>query len=256
MQEGPPGDAFSLNPNGMIFAQNKELIRIRAEGISDELVKRVAISVSNRIGQRKDRSPSLLSHFPKPGYDASSLHYFPELKSYKHYSGKRVPSFIKLDLDMEVAQARYSLDNQSGTLFLLNFPTPQIAEAYLDDLALPSSDQPGKPTLHAKRSGPLVAFLEGNFDAQSANRILSPIKFSYAVRWVYEKGNQKKIIWGIPVRILRTVVNSLLFVILLSGISIVIGTVVAVLIFLRRRNASKNLTTSQQSSEITQMRLQ
>lgn len=178
------------------------------------------------------------------------------MKSFEDYSGKHIPSFIKLDLDMEVAQARYVLENQSGTLFLLNFPTPQLAEGYLEDLALPVSDQPGKPTLHAKRSGPLVAFLEGNFDSQSANRILSPIKFSYAVRWVYEKRNQQKIVWGIPARILGTVVNSLFFVTLLCGISIVIGAVVAVVIFIRRRNASKNLPTSQQSSQITQMRLQ
>lgn len=53
MQDGPPGDSFSLNSKGMIFAQNKEFIRIRAEGISDDLLRKVAISVSNRIGRER-----------------------------------------------------------------------------------------------------------------------------------------------------------------------------------------------------------
>lgn len=256
IQNGPPGDAYSLDAEGMNFAQNKEFIRIRARGIPEELLKKAAISVSNRIGQRKDRTPSLLSHLPKLGYDASSLRYFPGLKSYEDYAGKQIPGFIKLDLEMEIAQARYSHENYSGSLFLLNFPTPQIAEAYFDELTLPVRDQRTKSTLHAKRSGPLIGFLEGNFDAQTADRILNSIKFSYAVRWVYEKGNQPKILWGIPVRILGTVVNSLVFVMLLCGGSLLIGAVVAVLRFLRREHASKNLPISQQSSEITQLRLE
>ena len=256
IQNGPPGDAFSLDPQGIIFAQNKEWIRIRAQGIPDELIRKIAISVGNRIGQRKDRSPSLLSHFPKSGYDASSLRYFPGLKSYEDYAGKRIPNFIKLDVDMEVAQARYSIEKYSGTLFLLNFPTPQIAEAYFDELVLPASRKTTPRSLYARRSGPLIGFLEGDFDAQSADTILSSIKFSYAVRWVYEKGNQSKILWGIPVRILGTVVNSVLFVILLCGISILIGAMIAVLSFSRRSRASQNIPTSQQSSEITRLRLE
>jgi len=199
---------------------------------------------------------SLISHFPKLGYDASSLRYFPGLKTYEDFVGKRVPDFIKPDSDMEIAQAKYSIENHSGTLFLLDFPTPQIAEAYLDELAIPASDQVNRPTLHSKRSGPLIGFLEGNFDAPAANRILGSIKYSYAVRWVYEKGNQPKILWGIPARILVTVVNSLFFVILLIGVSLLIGVMVAVFRFLRRGHAMKNLPISQQSPEITKLRLE
>jgi hypothetical protein len=256
IQNGPPGDAFAMDSKGMIFAQKKECIRIQAEGIPAELLKKVAISVSNRIGQRKDRTPSLISHFPKLGYDASSLRYFPGIKSYEDYTGSRVPDFVKPDLDMEIAQAKYSLENHSGTLFLLDFPTPQIAEAYLEELAIPASDQVNRPTLHAKRSGPLVGFLAGNFDALTANKILGSIKYSYAVRWVYEKSNQPKILWGIPARILVTVVNSLFFVILLIGISLLIGVIVAVFRFYRREHAMKDLPISEQSPEITKLRLE
>lgn len=51
-----------------------------------DLSKRVAVSVSNRIGNRSPATPQLITHLPKTGYEASSLRYYLGPKSYHTYA--------------------------------------------------------------------------------------------------------------------------------------------------------------------------
>jgi hypothetical protein len=254
--EGPPGDAMSLTPDSICFAHGREWARIQGRGVTQDFLKQVAVSVSNRIGSIHPKVPSLVSHLPKLGYDAASLRFFSGLKAYEAYSKSIGGPYLKLDLDLEIAQARYRMGNQTGMLCLLSFPTTGVAEEYFAAPVLfKSINSDGNGSLYTKEAGPLVAILSGDFDAASAEKILSYLKYSYSIRWVYDKRNQLKTVWGIPTRILGTVVDALLFVALLCVVSLVVGSGFAVFRFMFRGYVSKKSVQQTEQDEIIRLRL-
>jgi hypothetical protein len=256
LQDGPPGYLFTSAPDGILFCQGRIWVRIQGHGTAEDLPKRIAISVSNRIGPVRPKPPSLVSHMPKQGYDRSTLRYYPGIKAYAAYS--RNAGGIQLhfdDIDAEIAQARYTLDNRTGTLSLLSFPTQEVAEEYFAGLARKPDAQDGNRS-YAKRAGPIVGILKGPFDAGTADKILRSIQYSYSIQWVYEKGNKPKTVWGVPAGILGTVVKSLFFVAILFGLSILIGICFAATRAILRRRAPKRPPDQPDPTEITRLRMQ
>jgi hypothetical protein len=256
IHDGPPGESYTSSANAILFAQGREWIRLIGRGVPAELMMRIARSMSNRIDSNEEAIPSLIAHLPAPGYDPSSLRYFTGLKLYEAYAGNQARKYLKVGSEVEVAEARYSMAGRAGDLFLLSFPTPQVAEEYFEVL-LPAMNpaKTGANSLYAKRVGPLVALLEGDIDPGSADRILHRLKFEYSIRWIYDKSNQAKIIWGVPTRILGTVVKSLLFVALLCLASVVAGTGLAFLRFGLRRRAAGNSADQPEQTDLIRLRL-
>jgi len=255
LQNGPPGDKASSMPNSICFAQGRILVRIQGQGIAQDLLARAANSVSNRIGPVHPKVPSLVSHLPELGYESASLRFFSGLKAYDAYCKNIIGPYLKLDSDLEIAQAIYQLEKQTGFLWLLSFPTTAAAEEYIADPVIFKSINRKANSLYTKRAGPLIAILSGDFDSTSADKILGSLKYSYSIRWVYDKRNQSKTIWGIPTRILETVVDSLLFAALLCVVSFVVGFGFAVLRFILRRRANQKSIQQTEQDEIIQLRL-
>jgi hypothetical protein len=256
LQDGPPGFLFTSAPDSIRFCQGKIWVRIQGHGTAEDLPKRVAISVSNRIGPVRPKPPSLVSHMPKQGYDRSTLHYYPGIKAYASFSRNAGGMQLRFDdIDAEIAQARYTLDNRTGTLSLLSFPTQEVAEEYFAGLAGRPDAKDGNRS-YAKRAGPIVGILEGPFDPGTADKILRSIQYSYSIQWVYEKGNKQKTVWGVPAGILGTVVKSLFFVAILFGLSILIGICFAATRAILRRRAPKHPPDQPDPTEITRLRMQ
>ena len=255
IQNGPPGDAFTSTAGTMLFSKGREWIQLKNTGVSTELMSQIANSVSNRIASEEKKIPSLIAHLPSPGYDSSSLRYFPELKLYETYAGNQARKYLKFNSNVEIVQARYTLEDQAGDFFLLSFPTPQLAEEYFEVLPDFDSSKSSENALYSKRVGPLVAILEGAFEPGPANQFLSPLKFEYSIRWIYDERNQTRIIWGIPTHILGTVVKSLLFVALLCLISIAAGAGLAFLRFGLRGHRSGDSPDQPEQTEIIRLRL-
>jgi len=254
-QDGPPGDAFTSIADTILFAKGREWIRLKGRGVSQELMDQIANSVGNRIESEKQRIPSLIAHLPSPGYDPSSLRYFPGLKLYETYVGSQARKYLNFNSDAEIVQARYTLEDRTGNLFLLSFPTPQVAEEYFEVMPGLNFVEDSENVLYSKKVGPLVAILEGNLDPGLADRILDPLKYEYSIRWIYDKRNQTKIIWGVPTHILGTVVKSLLFVALLCLMSVIAGAGLAFLRFGLRQRRSGDSPGQQEQTEITQLRM-
>ncbi len=254
LQDGPPGDQFVAEADRIQFAAGKRWVRITGRRASQDLLKRVALSVSNRIGSSRRPPPSLVSYFPRSGYDAASLRYFVGPRCFKAFSIAASDGFVRFSSDMELAQARYEFQNQTGVLSISVFPTPQVAEGYFSDLPSLVSRAPDNIRSYAKRAGPLVAILEGSFNPTVAERILGPIEYSYSIRWLYEKPKVKTV-WGIPLVILGTVVNSLLLVAFLCLISMVAGLVYGVFRFGLRTHALENPLDRPERTEISRLKL-
>jgi hypothetical protein len=255
IREGPPGDAFADNPGSVSFFQGKRWVRITGRTAPPELLQRLAMVVSERLGPRGQKPPSLIRHLPATGYGASSLKYFPGLKSFESYSGSPAFKALHLDFDAEIAQARYAVDNQTGTLTLLDFPTPEVAEEYFAQFSAKSSDEKGQGMTYVKRAGPLVAVLTGRLGPAAADKILGSINHSYAIRWIFEKPKRKGITWGVPVRILHTVAGSILFVIMLCAVAVAAGAGLAFFRYIKRRRTARDAPDELLRTDSTHLRL-
>lgn len=253
LRPGPPGEFFAAGVDTLEFAKGNFWVRVQSSASTD-LVRRVAISVGNRIGPRERTTPPLISHFPRNGLDASSARYFLGPRSFATYASK-IPG-LQLDFrpEMEIAQAAYALGNGSGVLSLVDFPTAQIAGDYFDGLS--DGIQSQAKSLFTRRVGPIVGILEGSFDAATADQILGAIKFSYSIKWIYDKNNRSSTtVWGVPVRILGTVVRSLLLTVLLCGISVLLGVGMAVFRVILRGYAPGNFLDAPERTEMIRLRL-
>jgi hypothetical protein len=251
---GPPGDEYASASDRIQFSQGDRWINIHGKGVPDEFLKRVALWVSERLGQPPKKRPALISHLPKTGLDDSTLRYFPGIKTLATYS-KNLPVWMQAcGDDMEIVEAKYTMGNNTGALWLMNFPTDQIAEDCSSKLgAIKSSN--GADKEYVKSAGPLVGFLSGPFDEDSADKVMNSIQYNYSVQWIYDK-NEKlpgktRNIFGVPPGILKTVVKSIFFVVWLAFLSLAAGVVFAIVRFRTRRKMSKNAL----DNEITHLRM-
>ncbi len=251
---GPPGEFYSEQEQDLLFVRGFFLVRIQGAAETG-LLKRIATSVSNRIGQRETALPALIGHFPQNGYDSSSLRYFLGPKSFSAFSIAPRGGSLRFEPGMEIAQARYVVSNQTGLLSLLNFPTHELAEGYQESLEGSTPNENFK--LYVKRAGPLIGILEGSFDPATADGLLSSIHFSYAIKWIYDANNNRnaKSIWGVPVPILHTVVRSIALVALLCLSSLIAGASFAFFRVWLRRHAPHNILDRPERTEMIRLKL-
>lgn len=254
IQDGPPGDAFAVNAQSVSFIHGRFWVRIVGRRAPPDLMKRLAMAVSSRLGPPGQKPPALVDRFPKTGFIASTLKYFPGLKSFESYSGSAAFRALHLNFDAEIAQAMYALNSQNATLTLLNFPTPEIGEVYFNEFSANPANGKKTDRIYVKRAGPVVALLTGQLDPAAADKILGSVHHSYAIRWIFEKP-KKSVAWGVPVRILHTVVNSILFVVLLALIAVFAGASIAWWRFSKNRRLSKNRPDGIKPTDSTHLRL-
>jgi len=252
IQDGPPGDAYTSSSGTILFCHGKRWIRIRGQNVSDTLLRRVASSVSNRMGEPERKFPSLIAHLPDIGQEITTLEYFPGSKPFESFSASDSVDILQPDYDMEIARVRYRIENQSGILSLLKFPTPEMSESYYSELSLASSSDK-EMGMYLRRSGPLLCILEGSFDSARANDILSPIQYAYSLQWIYEKKNRTK--WGVPIAILNSTVLSFFLVLIICFSSILVGTGLAAFRLLLRRFVPNNPLDNPKRTEITRLKL-
>ncbi len=255
IQEGPPGDEFASDSGRIIFCHGRRFVRIMGDEIPDALIQRAAVSVSNRMGKPDYKIPSLISLFPKTGLDISTLRYFPGTKAFESFDRKTSDGIIPILYDMEIARARFSVKNQSGTLFLLKFPTHQVAEEYFTEISETAHSHDGDDNTYLRRIGPLMCVLEGSFSPGTANDILKPVRYSYTVQWIYNKNSKPTTVWGIPVSILGSTVLAFFIVVVTCGLSVLAGVGLAACRLMLRRLFPKNPLDNPKRTEITRLKL-
>jgi hypothetical protein len=236
IQSGPPGSSFSTGGGSLLFVAGNRFARIRSSR-EDDLARRVAVSVSNRIGPRDPSPPNLLRHLPEDHCGPSSVRYLLGPAAAASFGIRVAGAVLQVPPAVEVVQAHCTSQGAEGTLTILSFPTIALAEDYFGAAELVRDVRRTETGLFIRQTGPLVGLLEGNLAAESADKTLGAIEFSYSIKWIFDRANQRpRALWGVPVRILGTVVRSILFTVLLSLLSIVAGVVLAaVKIYVRRR---------------------
>jgi hypothetical protein len=135
--------------------------------------------------------PSLPRYLPTDHLDAGSERYAIGPLAYAQSGGVLPPAIVDFHLDAEAVTAQYDAQAGHGTLTLLEYPTPQMADARekaIETLLLkgplPSTLQSGvAASLGVRRSGPLVAVTSGDFSKAEAQSLLGSVHYQAEITW-------------------------------------------------------------------------
>ena len=135
--------------------------------------------------------PPILSALPQGSLEKQTTHFAQGPTAYAGSGGVLPAELIGFDKDAETITANYSLSSGPATLTLIDYPTPQMAEAQekriRDYIKSGSHAQPPftKPlldsdqvSLEVSRSGPLVALVSGDAIPDESHKLLAQVHYS------------------------------------------------------------------------------
>jgi hypothetical protein len=134
--------------------------------------------------------PPILANLPQAKIDGQTTHYAEGPAGYTGSGGALPPALVDFDMGAEAVTANYSLTSGKATLTIIDYPTPQIAEAQetaiRGDLKAGSQAQPPWPkpltdsdqaSLEVRHSGPLVVVVSGDAVPDDSHRLLETVHF-------------------------------------------------------------------------------
>lgn len=136
-------------------------------------------------------SPPILAVLPQASMDKQTMHFAQGPAGYVGSGGVLPPEIVGFDKDAETVTANYSLSSGPATLTLIDYPTPQMAEAQekkiRDYIRAGNKAQPPFPkplqdsdqaSLEVSRSGPIVALVSGDAIPDESHRLLAQVHYS------------------------------------------------------------------------------
>jgi hypothetical protein len=135
--------------------------------------------------------PPILAVLPQGSLDKQTTHFAQGPAGYAGSGGVLPPQMVGFDRDAEAVTANYSLPSNPATLTLIDYPTPQMAEAQekiiRDYIHAGSKAQPAYPqplqdsdqaSLEVARSGPIVALVSGDAIPDESHKLLAQVHYS------------------------------------------------------------------------------
>lgn len=134
--------------------------------------------------------PPILANLPQEKLDGQTTHYAEGPAGYAGSGGALPSGLVDFDKGAEAVTANYALTSGQATLTIIDYPTPQIAEA--QEVAIRaylkagSQAQPPWPkpltgsdqsSLEVRHSGPLVALVSGDAVPDDSHRLLETVHF-------------------------------------------------------------------------------
>ncbi len=150
-----------------------------------EIARQLPASAGNRA-----LAPPILASLPQASLDGQTTHYAEGPAGYVGAGGVLPPSLVGFEKGAETVTANYSLVSGPATLTVIDYPTPQIAEAQETAirayLKAGSQAQPPWPqpltdsdlaSLEVRRSGPLVVVVSGDAIPDDSHRLLESVHY-------------------------------------------------------------------------------
>jgi hypothetical protein len=135
--------------------------------------------------------PPILAGLPKGALDQQSTHFAQGPAGYAGAGGVLPPELVGFNLDAEAVTANYSLTSGPATLTLIDYPTPQMADAEEKKIRAyikaGSGAQPAFPkpladsdqaSLEVLRTGPIVALVSGDAIPDESHKLLAEVHYS------------------------------------------------------------------------------
>ena len=149
----------------------------------------IAAKIPALVG-RSSVPPPILAFLPQANLDHQTTHYAEGPAGYAGGDGVLPASIVDFDKGAETVTASYSLASNPATLTIIEYPTPQIAQAqeaairkYIQaggqaqppwPKALTDSDQ---ASLEVRRSGLLVVLVSGDAIPDESHRLLETVHY-------------------------------------------------------------------------------
>lgn len=153
-------------------------------------LRELAAKISAPTGNRS-MMPPVLANLPQRFLDPQTTHYAEGPAGYAGGGGVLPPEIIGFDRGAEAATANYSLASGPATLTIIDYPTPQMAEAMeskiRDYIKAGKNAQPAWTkalndsdiaSLEVRRSGPLVIFVSGDAIPDESHRLIETVHFN------------------------------------------------------------------------------
>jgi hypothetical protein len=150
-----------------------------------EIARQLPVPTGNRA-----MIPPILANLPQAKIDGQTTHYAEGPAGYEGSGGALPSSLVDFDKGAEAVTADYSLTSGKATLTIIDYPTPQIAEAQETAirayLKAGSQAQPPWPkpltdsdqaSLEVRHSGPLVVVVSGDAVPDDSHRLLETVHF-------------------------------------------------------------------------------
>ncbi len=135
--------------------------------------------------------PPILASLPQGSLDKQTTHFAQGPSGYAGAGGVLPADLVGFNLDAEAVTANYSLTSGPATLTLIDYPTPQLAEAQEKKIRayikagsgaqpafpkpLADSDQASLEVLH---SGPIVVLVSGDATPDESHKLLAQVHYS------------------------------------------------------------------------------
>jgi hypothetical protein len=150
-----------------------------------EIARQLPVPTGNRA-----MIPPILANLPQAKIDGQTTHYAEGPAGYAGSGGALPPALVDFDKGAEAVTASYSPTSGKATLTIIDYPTPQIAEAQETAirayLKAGSQAQPPWPkpltdsdqaSLEVRHSGPLVVVVSGDAVPDDSHRLLESVNF-------------------------------------------------------------------------------
>jgi hypothetical protein len=187
------GSGAASDKNRVLFWKGTTLVDAKFSEVgptSAGELRDLAKRLPNISGSRA-LTPPVLAFLPQSRLDKQTTHYAVGPACYVGSGGVLPPALVGFDRGAETATANYSLMSGSATLTIINFPTPQMAQAAEKQIdaylkagsqaqppwpqALQDSDQ---RSLAARSTGPLVAVVSGEAPPDETRKLLDSVYYS------------------------------------------------------------------------------
>jgi len=186
------GTGATSNHNRVLFWKGNTVVDATFSHIgpmSAGEMRELAKSVPNPPGT-KALMPPILANLPQASLDPQTTHYAEGPAAYVGAGGVLPPELVGFDRGAEAVTANYSLHSGPATLTIIDYPTPQMAEAQEPKIRAyiqaGSKAQPAWPnplqdsdlaSLEVRRSGPLVALVSGDAIPDESHKLLEMVHY-------------------------------------------------------------------------------
>jgi hypothetical protein len=145
-------------------------------------------------GENKAMAPPILLDLPQAALDPRTTHYAEGPAGYTGAGGVLPPELVGFDKGAEAVTANYSLRSGVATLTIVDYPTPQMAQAQEARIrayvkagkqAQPAWPKPLQDSdlasLEVRRSGPLVILVSGDAIPEESHKLIESVYYSSSV---------------------------------------------------------------------------
>lgn len=186
------GAGAASDHNRVLFWQGSAMVDATFSHISPMSGSELR-ELANRLPASEGSSaqpPPVLSNLPQKSLDGQTTHYALGPAGYGGSDGVLPPELVGFDRGAESVSANYTLASGPATLTLIDYPTPQMAEAqeakiraYIQSgsKAQPAFPKPladsDQASLAVRRSGPVVAVVSGDAIPDESHRLLESVHY-------------------------------------------------------------------------------